>query len=153
MSAGTSAAPVHFPRAALVAAGGIIGLSLLAAIAGRITGPVATVGLAAEVDSRGLRFEDRADGGVGIYDPGTNSLVEIAAPGTNGFLRATLRGLARERHAVGAGQEAPFRLTRWSDGRLTLDDPATGRHVEMVAFGETNAEVFAKLLVEKRTPR
>lgn len=153
MSAGNPAAPSHFPRGALVAAGGIVALSLLAAIAGRITGPVATVGQSAEVDSRALRFEDRADGGVGIFDPASNSLVEIAPPGTNGFLRATLRGLARERRAVGAGPEAPFRLTHWADGRLTLDDPTTGRHVEMVAFGETNAEVFAKLLSEKRTPK
>ncbi len=29
----------------------------------------------------------------------------------------------------------PFHLSAWRDGRLTLDDPATGRHVELEAFG------------------
>ena len=150
-AAGT--APTGFPRGALLAAAGMIALSLAAAVAGRLTGPVANVGPTTEIDSRALRFEDRDDGGVGIFDPASNALVEIAPPGTNGFLRATLRGLARERRAVGAGPEAPFRLTHWADGRLTLDDPSTGRRVEMVAFGETNAEVFARLLDAKRTPK
>ncbi len=36
------------------------------------------------------------------------------------------------------GAETPFRLTRWSDGRLSLDDPATDRHVDLEAFGPTN---------------
>ena len=40
----------------------------------------------------------------------------------------------------------PFRLTRWSDGRLSLDDPATGRRIELDAFGPTNTAVFAHLM-------
>ena len=67
-------------------------------------------------------------------------------PGSNGFLRATLRGLARERKRHEGGPEIPFRLTAWSNGRLTLADPATGRTVDLAAFGPTNAEVFGRLL-------
>jgi hypothetical protein len=29
---------------------------------------------------------------------------------------------------------------------LTLDDPATGRHIELEAFGSTNTAVFGRLL-------
>ena len=42
--------------------------------------------------------------------------------------------------------DPPFRLARWSDGRLTLEDPTTGRRIELGAFGPTNAEVFAELM-------
>ena len=33
--------------------------------------------------------------------------------------------------------------------RLTLEDPTTGRKVEMEAFGITNEEAFARLLTAK----
>ncbi len=40
----------------------------------------------------------------------------------------------------------PFHLTRWSDGRLTIDDTATGQLIELEAFGHTNEDAFARLL-------
>jgi len=54
--------------------------------------------------------------------------------------------LARTRRSEGIGSEDPFHLASWSDGRLTLDDPATGRHLELEAFGSLNTEVFGRLL-------
>jgi hypothetical protein len=48
-------------------------------------------------------------------------------PGTQGFLRGALRALVRERRQHGLGDEQPFRLLAHPDGRLTLEDPATGR--------------------------
>ncbi len=55
--------------------------------------------------------------------------------GQNGFLRGTLRGLARARHSEGLDDRTPFHLAAWPDGRLTLDDPATGRRLDLEAFG------------------
>ena len=69
--------------------------------------------------------------------------------GANGFLRGTLRGLARERKRQGVGAEQPFRLIGRADGRLTLEDPATGRRVDLESFGPTNAAVFAQMLMAK----
>ena len=37
-------------------------------------------------------------------------------------------------------------LTRWADGRLTLNDPSTGHVVALEAFGPDNARAFARLL-------
>ena len=66
---------------------------------------------------------------------------------TNGFLRTVLAGLVRERRRENAGDPAtPFRITRWSDGRLTVDDTATGKLIELEAFGHTNEDAFARLL-------
>ena len=74
-------------------------------------------------------------------------LVEVLPPGSNNFLRATLRGLARERRAEGApGPETPFRLSAWPQGGLTLEDLATGRQVQLAAFGPANVQAFGRLL-------
>jgi hypothetical protein len=36
-------------------------------------------------------------------------------------------------------------LTRWSDGRLTLDDSVTRMHVAVSAFGPTQVESFERV--------
>ena len=46
-----------------------------------------------------------------------------------------MRGLARERRSHGFGNDAPFTLTAWRDGELSLTDTATGRSIELTAFG------------------
>jgi hypothetical protein len=46
----------------------------------------------------------------------------------------------------GIGEFVPFRLTSWSDGRLILFDPSTGRHVDIEAFGTANEAIFGALL-------
>lgn len=96
--------------------------------------------------SRELRFLDRSDGAVVILDHPGGEPVEVLAPGTHGFVRGVMRGMARERRSKKVGDEPPYRLTSWSDGRLTLDDPSTGRWVELVAFGPDNFQAFAQLL-------
>lgn len=139
-----------FPRGALVAATVMIVVALISAVTGRLTGiDPASPGQEA-VATRDLRFEDRPDGGVAVLDLDGRS-VAVMAPGTNGFLRATLRGLARERRREDLGAETPFRLTAWAEGGITLEDLSTGRQVHLEAFGHSNAEVFARLLTAQGT--
>lgn len=136
-----------FPRNILIIAGSIMLLSIMTAAAGRMTGAANSAPTAAPIVSRDLLFHDRADGAVVVFDAkDTSAPIAIVAPATNGFLRATMRGLAQQRIRQDANKEIPFRLTEWADGRLTLADPATGRSVEMEAFGITNEQVFANLL-------
>ncbi len=135
-----------FPRAPLIVAVAMVGLSLAGAVAGRLGATAAPAQTGAPLAARDLVFEDRADGAVVARAAGSLREVEVFE-GENGFLRGTLRGLARTRKSEQIGRTAPFHLARWPDGRLTLDDPATGRHVELLAFGATNAAVFAHLLV------
>ena len=135
-------------RLPALAVSGMVGLALLAAVAGRLTNAVHPAPTATRVDERDLRFEDRADGAVLVFD-GQSAVPFDVVTGENGFLRGTLRGLARTRHSEGIDAAAPFRLSAWSDNRLTLDDPATGRHVELEAFGPTNEAVFTRLLPGK----
>jgi putative photosynthetic complex assembly protein len=139
------ASQASFPRLPLIGAATLIALTVLAAAAGRLTGAATPMVNGTPVAERVFRFEDRADGAVTVYDVAASRLVAVET-GQNGFLRGTLRSMARAREMRGIGDAAPFHLTAWSDGRLTLDDPSTGRHVELEAFGPTNEAVFARLL-------
>ena len=135
------------PRAAVVAGGILIALTLASAVAARLGG-IGTLDhqLPAVSDSRMLIFADRADGAIVITDATARSEVAVLAPGTNGFVRGALRGLARERRAEGVGEQPPFRLIRRVDGRIELADPQTGRSISLEAFGHTQVETFAALL-------
>lgn len=102
-----------------------------------------------EVASRSLFFADAPDGGVVISDAATGETIMRVEPGTGGFIRSTMRSLVLVRHRTGLGPETPFKLTRWSDGGLTLSDPATGERRELVGFGDGNLAAFAVLLEEE----
>lgn len=93
-----------------------------------------------------LRFEDLPDGGVAVRRADDGTTVAVLAPGTGGFVRATLRGLARDRKRGDLGPDQPFRLSAWTDGALSLEDRATGRTLDLRAFGSTQVEAFARLL-------
>lgn len=92
-----------------------------------------------------LRFMDRDDGSIAVVDAHDGHLIEHIV-GQNGFVRGTLRGLARERRRQGIGSEPPFQLIARADGRLTLLDPSTSRRVDLESFGPTNSAEFARLL-------
>jgi putative photosynthetic complex assembly protein len=91
-------------------------------------------------------FHDRADGAIDVRRVPDAALVHTVPAQSNGFLRGTLRGMARERKRRGIGPERPVHLVVHADGRLWLDDPATGWRADLKAFGPTNAAAFAPLL-------
>ena len=136
-----------FPRGPLLGAGVMVLIALLLTGVSRYTGVgVVTVEPANPVEVRSLRFEDKPDGSVAVLDADTQNLIDTLAPGTNGFVRGVMRGLARERKMSGLSDQAPFDLVRWDDRRLSLRDTATGREIELVSFGITQLETFAKML-------
>lgn len=136
-----------FPRKPLIAVAALIGFSLLLVAGARLVGLSASQAPRSAVSERiDLRFEDRADGAVTVFRAEDTELVAVLPPGSNGFVRGVLRGMARERRSRGVGEEVPFRLARLADGRLTLQDLATGRVIELKAFGADNEAAFAALL-------
>jgi putative photosynthetic complex assembly protein len=142
-----------FPRGALLGAGALLGLSLLLVTGSRINGVGATrMPEAAIVSTLDLRFADREDGAVVATAASDGRIVAIYDPGTNGFVRGVMRGLARDRRRDGIGAEPPFRLTRWTDGRMSLTDLATGVNINLEVFGPTNAAAFAQLFGASELP-
>jgi len=137
-----------FPRAPLIAAAVVIGLTFAGIAITRHVGVEPTRPSGTPQISRDLRFEDTPRGAIRITDAATGAVVKEVEPGQGGFVRATLRGLARERRLASApGPESPFRLTAWTSGQLTLEDPATGRFVDLGAFGQTQVETFTAILL------
>lgn len=135
------------PKGVLIGAALLLAFALAATAAARFSGLSRGDHAAAQsVESRLLHFDDRDDGAIVVRDAQNDDLAALVAPGTNGFVRGVLRGLARERRQHEIGSSPPFRLTHWSDGRLTLEDVSTGRRIDLEAFGPTNAQAFARFL-------
>jgi len=132
-------------RLPLSAAAVLVLVALIGAAAVRWSGISIREPDAAALASRELRFEDRPDGSIAVFDARDHVLIETVR-GEAGFVRGALRGLARERRREGIGAQPPFTLVARADGRLTLIDPSTGRRVDLESFGPTNAAEFARLL-------
>ncbi|MBC2668530.1 photosynthetic complex assembly protein PuhC [Novosphingobium piscinae] len=146
------------PRPALVMAGALVATTL--ALTGLVRVGVlnreavpaverARDGVTANL-VRHLVFADRGDGAVVVRDADSNRTLAVLVGEADGggFVRGVMRGMARERKMHGIGGTAPFELTRWNNGTLTLRDPVTGRAIELGSFGETNRAAFARFLVE-----
>jgi putative photosynthetic complex assembly protein len=100
---------------------------------------------------RQLRFADSADGHVLVTDAVSGRQIASIGREGSGFIRGVMRGLARERRQHKHGEAAPFRLSSWPDGALTLTDDTTGRVIELGSFGPTNRAAFAQFLPNGRT--
>lgn len=147
MSTATISPRNTIPRGALIGAAGMIAVAIAAAVSGGLLGiGKVTVSPGQVAEARELRFEDAPDGAVLVRAAADGRVVDTLAPQTNHFVRGTVRGLVRERKRERIGQEPPFRLSRLTDGRLILEDPATKRRVDLDAFGRSNVGAFAAIM-------
>jgi len=144
------------PPVAIKATAAFLALVLILAAVARLTGVGALEAVTdrTPVVERTLAFlAEVGDGPVELRDGDTGELIQVLAPGEGGFLRGAVRPLYRERERAGGDPAAPWLLTRWSDGALTLTDPLTGMVVDLHAFGPSNAGAFAALLPAPPPPR
>jgi putative photosynthetic complex assembly protein len=143
-----------FPKVIVVGGAIMIVLAILAAALSNFTnvGVSRTAIPSSIVERRDILVTDRADGAVIISDASdTTANPDVLMPGSNGFVRVAVSGLAFTRQTHGIGKEPPFQLLRAADDRLWLYDPSTGGRVDLNAFGPQNRQVFAKLLPSGRT--
>ncbi|MEO0820032.1 MAG: photosynthetic complex assembly protein PuhC [Pseudomonadota bacterium] len=99
------------------------------------------------VASRDIEFRPTADNGVVVWDVAGQAPIVTFQGKEGGFIRVVERALAFERgRRAKIDDAAPFRLTAHADGRLAIRDLATGRVIDINAFGPANAEAFAALL-------
>ncbi len=135
----------------------VLGLPCVAiigvAIATHLFAPAAQSPHSSRLRTTDLVLQDRPDGSIAVFQANDHHLVDVIPPTSNAFLRVLLAGLVRERRREGEGAPSlPFRVTRWSDGRLTIDDIATHKLIELNAFGPDNAGAFARLLDLSQPP-
>ena len=141
-----------FPRGILFGAGALLAFAFCITLFSRTSDiGVSHMPKSAPYQVLHLDFVDGDDGSVAILDASDGALIYTVAPGTNGFVRSALRGFAHERRRDGIGPAQPFTLTRWTDGTLSLQDEATGRRIDLDAFGPTQAESFARLFQARET--
>ncbi len=141
-------ATMHVPKPALIMAAALVVVVFALAISARVFGFGAFRETASTVlAERQLTFTDAPDAGIIVEDAKTHTVAAHLPPASNGFLRGALRALTRARNLAGIGAEQPFRLVRYTDGRLVLHDPATTQSVTITSFGPTQIEAFDKLLV------
>nr|WP_238243782.1 photosynthetic complex assembly protein PuhC [Methylobacterium iners] len=135
------------PGFLVIGAGALIGFTMLVVALGRTGGVAVPEAQPAQArQSVALRVDDQADGSITLRDAGSDHLIATVMPGQDGFVRATLRAFAQARLREGLTREQPFRLTRFEDGSLELGDDATGRRVNLGAFGPTNLQAFARIM-------
>jgi putative photosynthetic complex assembly protein len=140
-----------FPRGALIAAAALLSLSVGATALVRMERVLSPPSPFAAVPSKpvasiDLGFADQADGSVSVRESGTGRLVTTLTPGTNAFVRGVVRGLAQDRRRRGIGTAPPFRLSEIDHGQLFLEDTATGRVIDLQAFGISNHDAFKAIL-------
>lgn len=130
----------------LIAAGLLIGFVLVMTAGVRLTGQGAwRAADSPAVETLSLKFHDREDGAVVVVDAATDAEIFVYGAGSHGFIRSTVRAVARHRKLAGLPPDEPFALQRLADGRLVLADPLTGRFVGLNGFGAPNVEEFAQL--------
>lgn len=133
------------PRAPLIGAAMLVVGSLALAVAGRSTdlgrtsSPPGT-----EVAAYEVRLIDRDDGALAAYLADGTPLA-VLDDRAAGFPRGVIRGFARGRKLVNAAPDAPYRLIRYTDGRLIVEDTTTHERIDVDVFGPSNAATFASL--------
>ncbi len=147
----------QFPRPPLLAIGGLLLFCLVTVALVQINKPDAAPAPSADAahsapiaDRLALVFRDLDNGAVGVFDPASGDLLTSIAPGTNGFMRSTLRGLGRERMRRNLTMATPVEIQILENGRALLVDPAIDREIDLWAFGEINAMNFINLYRETK---
>ncbi|MEM9224863.1 MAG: photosynthetic complex putative assembly protein PuhB [Pseudomonadota bacterium] len=93
-----------------------------------------------------LQFKDLGGDKIAVIDAGTGEALTTMEPHDDGLLRGALRGMGRSRALAELPADAPFQLTRWDTGRVTLSDRLTGDEVPLDAFGPITSGGMADLV-------
>ncbi len=138
------------PTVPLMLSGGLVLLTLLGVfwqqlVVNPAAEPPPTPALVIE---RQLQFVDDADGSVIVRALPGGEVLDTVAAGEGNFMRGTLRGLVRERRLNDASMAAGFTISEYADGSIVLADLATGRRIDLRAFGQENAREFTRFLPE-----
>lgn len=143
---------VRVPGAPLKAAALLVLLTVGFALLARTTGVGATrEPVVPALEARSIRLHKEADGSLSVWDSAATLPYAHLTQNDHGFLLGALNGLRYKRDLAQADQEALYHLTRWQDGRVSLDDPITGIHIAVNSFGPTQVASF-EVLFNGTTP-
>ena len=137
---------IRVPRGPLIGAFLLVALVFGVAIQAKLSGRTASEEpVTAVAQQREVRFDLQPDGTLAVFDVGQQREITRLHSDGNGFIFGMLRGIKQKRDVAHTDPATPFRITRWQDGRMTLDDPSTGMHVAVSSFGPTQVASFRQL--------
>ncbi len=137
----------RFPRLPLYSAFALIAFAVAAVIFGERTG-IGTVmtETGTPVDMIDLTLSQEPGDRVVVKEAASSRVIADFGPSEGGFIRGSMRALARMRLVAEAETGAPYRLIKWTSGALSLSDTATGQRIYLNAFGPDQVAAFEKLL-------
>lgn len=80
---------------------------------------------------------------VTVSDPEGNLLLDLPE---GGFVDVMAAAVRRSRAVARITDNPPVRIVRYDNGRLTMEDPATGWSTELYAFGADSKAAFERIL-------
>jgi putative photosynthetic complex assembly protein len=126
---------------------GIAGLALALTIIAMATGSGRLTGERGAVsNSVPVTIIEKADGRLTFARADDGTVISDFGLAEGGFLRGVKRAFALKRGAQGIDASAPYAVTLWESGRITLEDPSTGHSVPLDSFGPSVTAMFVPLL-------
>lgn len=145
----TPIAGQHQARLMIKIIASVAALALVFAMVGKFTGLGADrVVNGAVVATYPVTMMIEGDDAVALKSVETGAVIVGFDKGHGGFLRGAIRAFGLKRHQMNIEPQAPYVVTRWESGRITLNDPATNHQVPVDAFGPTVTKMFAPLVPE-----
>ena len=139
------------PPAILIGGGLVMAVSLMLVTSTRVgLSPRQARPAAVSVEALDFRVRPEARGQEGVYAARDGRRVATLAARGDDFLPSLVDKLRQERSLRRVAGDAPFRLVRWSDGRVSLQDPTTGRELNLEAFGSVNEANAADIIAAGR---
>lgn len=80
---------------------------------------------------------------VTVSDPAGNLLLDLPE---GGFVDVMAAAVRRSRAVARITDNPPVRIVRYDNGRLAMEDPATGWSTELYAFGADSKAAFERIL-------
>ena len=80
---------------------------------------------------------------VTVSDPEGNLLLDLPE---GGFVDVMAAAVRRSRAVARITDNPPVRIVRYDNGRLAMEDPATGWSTELYAFGADSKAAFERIL-------
>jgi|GEM_PF-772303 len=136
------------PKPLLLAASAMVILTIALAAAWRYwLDPGDTDSGIRMIQTQAFRFVPLEDEGLDVRLMPEDTSLTVVHGNLSNFLQGIVRSLGRQRLVAQVDDmDAPFQLTYWADGRLTLEDPTTETTIALQAYGADNtAHVFALL--------
>ncbi len=144
------------PRWALASAAGVVVFALIIVAGARLSGmkPVSAPSATAAAEATlAVRFIDREDGAIVVREGETDAVLAVLNDNTTALVRGVAQTLdharrvhlARDGGADAARLADPLVLTRFANGLIWLEDPHSGKRIELRAFGVDSLAVFAAL--------